>query len=94
MLDQGACVAQIDSDCGNAVNMLFLCEQEACATCTDASSYGSCASDVLENACAEYALDATCQEETTDSATSCFPGNDVTDVQLAENILTLQCGSM
>jgi hypothetical protein len=94
LLDQGACVAQLDGDCGNATNYLFLCEQQACGQCTDPTAYATCAQGTLSGACADYVLDATCQGELTGSAASCFSGNGVTDVSLAENILTLQCGSM
>jgi hypothetical protein len=94
MLNQGACVSQVDATCGSEVNALFLCVNEACSTCTDATSYADCSTTAMSGFCADYAVDDSCQSETTSGdAVQCFPG-DATDVQLAQTILTLQCGSM
>ncbi len=94
MLNQGACVSQVDATCGSEVNALFLCVNEACSTCTDATSYASCSTTAMSGFCADYAVDDSCQTETTSGdAVQCFPG-DLTDLQLAQTILTLQCGSM
>lgn len=96
MLNNGACVTQrVDSQCGAEMNALQLCELEACQSCSDPMAHERCISDADIGMCSGLRPDWKCDAAVSDGFGSrCFPGDGVTDVLLAQNILTLQCGSM